>query len=103
MKMGQMIGTLDERTLHAELDLDELGPLARAYWIMTGYSVHPNQFARRFGENDGVVQFFYPGPVAKYARNGGIYNVKIFRNGGNPKQSEQLHHRLLDHVQVTTA
>lgn len=97
-----MLGTLDERTLHAELELDELGPLGRAYFVMTGFSVHPNQFAERFGEDKGMVQFFYPGPVAMYAKKDGHYNVKIFTNGGNPKQSEQLQHRLINPVQVTT-
>ena len=29
--MGEMIGTLDERTLHATLELKDLVPLAQAY------------------------------------------------------------------------
>ena len=97
--MGEMIGDLDVRTLHAELELRNLDPLARAYWFMTAYSVHPTRFAERFGAERGIVQVLYPGPVAIYERVDGHVAVRIFSNGGNQTQTEELHRRLLADAQ----
>ena len=94
--MTELIGTLDERTLHSEIELRDLRPLANVYWEMTARNVHPSQFASRFGEEKGTVQVYYPGPVAVYERVNGNVMVRIYHNG-NPKQSEELHRRLLPH------
>lgn len=96
--MGEMIGTLDDMTLHAELQLEDLGPLARVYWSMTR-GTHPNQFKQKFGSEKGTLQFFYPGPVVEYQLKEGSYNVQIFNNGGNIKISEELHRQLIQYVQ----
>jgi len=94
-----MIGTLDERSLHAEVTLKGLEPLARAYWAMTAYSTHPTKFAERFGVDSGTVQVHFPGPVAQYHRRDGHYKLQIFHNGGNVGQTEELYRRLLDYAQ----
>ena len=100
--MTELIGTLDDRTLHAELELKSLEPLARAYWSMTAYSVHPRDFPTRFGEESGTVQVFFPGPVAKYQKGDGYFAVQILHNGGNPKMSEELHRQLLPYAKNDT-
>ena len=94
-----MIGALDEKTLHAELELKDLDPLARAYWLMTAYSVHPTRFVERFGTEKSTVQVHFPGPVARYERVDGHFNVQIYHNGGDLRQAQELHSRLLDYAQ----
>lgn len=94
-----MIGEFDEGTLHAELTLEKLDPVAVAYANMTSHQVRPQQFANKFGRDKAIVQVFYPGPVIRYERLNGIYKVEIFHNGGNKKQTEELNRRILDYVE----
>lgn len=67
---------------------------------MTGYSTHPTMFAKRFGEESGIVQVYYPGPVATYKRTNGQVIVRLYHNG-NARQAEELHRRMLDDMQKT--
>ena len=102
--MGEMIGTLDERTLYAYLTLDSLEPVARAIWPMNGYATHPKHFTERHGENQGLVQLFAPGgPVIKYQRFNGGYSLELYSNGETKGQTQLLFDRINKFINETTS
>ena len=84
--MGEMIGTLDEGSLYAQLSLDNIDPLKHAIRVMTAYQVRPEHFS----DKRDVVQVFYPGPVVRYNRFNGGYIVEIFTNGNGKDKAGEL-------------
>ena len=82
----------DQRTPYASIHLDRLEILAHAYWVMTAYSVHPSQFASRFGKQNGKVRLL-SGPEIEYNKGDSGYSVQIF-DTGDSRLTEELVRRL---------
>ena len=83
----------DQRTPYKTIHLDSLERLAHAYWVMTAYSVHPNQFASRFGEQIGRVPIL-SGLEVYYEKENNGYSVQVFHTGGGEELTKELVRRL---------
>ena len=97
--MGATDIVLDRSTPYASLKMLRLDSLAWLYLITT-YEVPHKQFARKFGENSGTVQFFHGGIFIDYKkREDGLFDYEVFDNG-RPDLAKSLVDRLKDEIQL---